>query len=98
MEAAIADAAQELVALALERSDLETARFAVTQGLRAVPSAEALLRCAMRVAAAAGDRAGVERAWVDAQRLAASIDSLGEPEPETAELYESLRRSSNGSS
>lgn len=98
MEAAIADAAQELVTLALERSDLETARFAVAQGLRAVPSAEALLRCAMRVAAAAGDRAGVERAWVDAQRLAASIDSLGEPEPETAELYESLRRPSNGSS
>ena len=98
MEAAIADAAQELVTLALERSDLETARFAVAQGLRAVPSAEALLRCAMRVAAAAGDRAGVERAWVDARRLAASIDSLGEPEPETAELYESLRRPSNGSS
>jgi DNA-binding SARP family transcriptional activator len=97
MEATIADAAQELVALALERSDLETARFAVTQGLQAVPSAEALLRCAMRVAAAAGDRAGVERAWVDAQRLAASIDSLGEPEPETAELYESLRRPSTGS-
>lgn len=92
IEAAIADAAGELADLALGTSDLETARFAVNQGLRAVPQAEALLRSAMRVAAAGGDRAGVERAWRDARRLATVIDSLGQPEPETVALYESLRQ------
>lgn len=96
MEAAISDAAQELAALALEDGDIDTARFAVEQGLRAVPSAEALLRSAMRVAAAVGDRAALERAWRDAQRVAAGLDALAEPEPETAELYESLRRSMSG--
>ena len=46
----------------------------------------------MRIAAAAGDRAGVERAWRDAQRIATEFDPIGVPEPETAELYQSLRR------
>jgi len=96
MEAAISDAAQELAALALEEGDLDTARFAVEQGLRAVPSAEALLRYAMRTVAATGDRAALERAWRDAQRVAANLDALAEPEPETADLYQSLRRSMNG--
>jgi DNA-binding SARP family transcriptional activator len=92
MEAAIADAACDLADLALDTSDLETARFAVNQGLLAVPQAEALLRAAMRVAAAAGDRAGVERAWRDARRLATGLDPLGQPEPETMALYQSLRQ------
>jgi len=84
MEATIADAAQELVALALERSDLETARFAVTQGSGLWPSAEALLPAPCGSPAAAGEPSGRRTGLVDAQRLATSIDSLGEPEPETA--------------
>jgi DNA-binding SARP family transcriptional activator len=92
IEAAVADAACDLADLALDASDLDTARFAVNQGLLAVPQSEALLRAAMRVAAAAGDRDAVERAWRDARRLAASLGSLGEPEPETVALYQSLRQ------
>lgn len=92
IEAAVADAACDLADLALETSDLDTARFAVNQGLLAVPQSEALLRAAMRVAGAAGDRDGVERAWRDARRLAAQLVALGEPEPETVALYQSLRQ------
>lgn len=92
IEAAVADAACDLADLALDTSDLDTARFAVNQGLLAVPQSEALLRSAMRVAGAAGDRDGVERAWRDARRLAAQLVALGEPEPETVALYQSLRR------
>jgi DNA-binding SARP family transcriptional activator len=92
IEAAVADAACDLADLALDASDLDTARFAVNQGLLAVPQSEALLRAAMRVAATAGDRDAVERAWRDARRLAASLGSLGEPEPETVALYQSLRQ------
>jgi DNA-binding SARP family transcriptional activator len=92
MEAAVGDAAADLAQLALEAGDLDTARFAVAQGLLAVPHAEALVRWSMRIAAAAGDRAGVERAWRDAQRIATEFDPIGVPEPETAELYQSLRR------
>jgi DNA-binding SARP family transcriptional activator len=92
MEAAIGDAATDLAQLALDTGDLDTARFAVTQGLLAVPQAEALVRWAMKIAAAAGDRAGIERAWRDAQRIATEFDPIGTPEPETAELYQSLRR------
>jgi DNA-binding SARP family transcriptional activator len=92
MEAAISDAAADLAETALESGDLATARFAVAQGLRGVPHAESLVRFAMRIAAAAGDRAGIERAWRDAQRIATDLDPLGTPEPETAQLYETLRR------
>lgn len=92
MEAAIVDAACDLADLALEGSDLDTARFAVNQGFLAAPDAEPLVRAAMRTAAAAGDRAGVERAWRDARRLATGLDPLGQPEPETVALYESLRQ------
>src|SRR5581483_9040188 len=84
MEAAIGDAAADLAELAHESGDLATARFAVHQGLLGVPHAESLLRWAMRIAAAAGDRAGIERAWRDAQRIATELDPLGVPEPETA--------------
>ncbi|HVW30993.1 MAG TPA: hypothetical protein VHL53_00515 [Acidimicrobiia bacterium] len=92
MEAVISDAAADLAELALESGDLATARFAVNQGLLGVPHAEGLVRLAMRIAAAAGDRAGIERAWRDAQRIAIDLDPLGVPEPETAQLYEALRR------
>jgi len=92
MEATVGDAAADLAQLALEAGDLDTARFAVAQGLLAVPHAEALVRWSMRIAASAGDRAGVERAWRDAQRIATDFDPIGVPEPETAELYRSLRR------
>ena len=92
MEAVIGDAAATLAELALASGDRATARFAVHQGLLGVPHAEGLVRWAMRIAAAGGDRAGIERAWRDARRIATELDPLGVPEAETAELYESLRR------
>jgi DNA-binding SARP family transcriptional activator len=97
IEAAVTDAACDLADLALHDNDHDTARFAVHQGLLAVPHAEALLRNAMRVAAAVGDRASLERAWRDARRLATEIDSTAQPEPETVALYHSLRHTDTDS-
>ncbi|MEW6475434.1 MAG: bacterial transcriptional activator domain-containing protein [Actinomycetota bacterium] len=93
MAAAIAEAAGMLVTAALAVDDLTTARFAVEQGRLGAPHSEALIRSAMRVAAAAGDREGLDRALRDARRLAQLLDATGEPEPETVRLYEELRRS-----
>jgi DNA-binding SARP family transcriptional activator len=96
MEAAVADAAGHLASAALEAGDVDTARFAVERGLLAVPGSESLLQAAMRVAAAAGDGDGIERAFRDARRLARALDPLGEPEAETRRLYEELREAKSG--
>ena len=93
MSAAIAEAAGTLVAAALAVDDLTTARFAVEQGRLGTPHSEALIRAAMRVCAATGDREGLDRALRDARRLAQLLDPTGEPEPETVALYEELRHS-----
>jgi DNA-binding SARP family transcriptional activator len=90
IEAAIADAALDLVDLSLVNDDLDTARWATRQGFLAVPHSEPLLRATMRTAAAAGDRAGIERAWKHAQDLAAGLGATGEPEPATIALYQEL--------
>ena len=94
IEAAVADAALDLCDLCLSTGDIDTARWAVRQGQLCVPHSEALLRAAMRVAAAAGDRSGIDQAWQHARRLAAELDACGEPEPATIELYRELRASS----
>jgi DNA-binding SARP family transcriptional activator len=96
IEAAVVDAALDLVDLALAAADVDTARWAIRQGFLAVPHSEPLLRATMRTAAATGDRAGVERAWQDARRLAAEIDPTCEPEPDTVALYRELRSSRRG--
>jgi DNA-binding SARP family transcriptional activator len=92
IDSVVADAALDLTDLGLADGDLTTARFAVRKGLLGCPSSEPLLRAAMRVAHAAGERAGVERAWRDIERLAGEYGA--EPEPESAALYQSLRRTS----
>ena len=93
MSASIAEAACTLVAAALAADDVAAARFAVEQGRLGTPHSEALIRAAMRVCAAAGDREGLDRALRDARRLAQLLDPTGEPEPETVALYEELRHS-----
>lgn len=93
MSASIAEAAGTLVAAALAADDVATARFAVEQGRLGTPHSETLIRAAMRVCAAAGDREGLDRALRDARRLAQLLDPTGEPEPETVALHEELRHS-----
>src|SRR5205807_6095514 len=74
MSASIAEAAGTLVAAALAADDLAAARFAVEQGRLGTPHSEALIRAAMRVCAATGDREGLDRALRDARRLAQLLD------------------------
>lgn len=90
IDAALTDAALDLVDLALAASDLSTARHAIRQGLLGSAGSEPLLRAAMRVAHAAGDQPGVERAWRDIERVTGELGF--EPHQESFDLYRTLRR------
>ncbi|MBV8302690.1 MAG: hypothetical protein JOZ04_00670, partial [Acidimicrobiia bacterium] len=69
MEAGIASAAHRLVELGLAGSDPDTARWAVEQGLRGVPTDDQLWADGILVAAARHDRDAAERAWRTAKRV-----------------------------
>lgn len=74
--------------LALECGDLNRARWAAVQGLRAVPGDEALYRLRMRIEDAAGNPSGVRRAF---DELVSHLDEFGlGPSPETTALLAGL--------
>lgn len=79
-----------LAELALQHDDVETARSAVSEGLRALPLNEPLYRWRMRIEAHVGNRAGVRAAYTE---LCSRLSELGEevvPSVSTSVLYEQL--------
>jgi len=87
-ERLIEDTATWLVDLSLLAGDLDTARYAVMQGLRGLPGNEVLYRARMRIENAAGNATAVRTAY---RELTDYLDDLeSAPSPNTAELFESL--------
>jgi len=87
-EVLIERAAKQLVDLSLEAGDLDGARWAVQQGLRALPGNEPLYRARMRVESEAGNPAAVRSAY---QELVSLLDDLDtEPSDATVDLYGQL--------
>ncbi|MBF6949250.1 hypothetical protein, partial [Acinetobacter baumannii] len=70
----ISDAAHQLVERALDRNDLELARWAATRGLLAEPESETLLVDRLRTEAQAGNRNEVARL---SGRIESSVRHLG---------------------
>ena len=84
-ERLIEDAATMLAELALLADDLDTARYAVTQGLRGLPGNEVLYRARMRIEHAAGNTTAVRTAY---RELTDYLDDLGaEPSQETQHTF-----------
>jgi len=87
-ERLIEDTATWLVDLSLLAGDIDTARYAVMQGLRGLPGNEVLYRARMRIENAAGNATAVRTAY---RELTDYLDDLeSTPSPDTAELFESL--------
>lgn len=87
-ERLIEDTASWLVDLSLLAGDLDTARYAVMQGLRGLPGNEVLYRARMRIENAAGNATAVRTAY---RELTDYLDDLeSTPSPDTAELFDSL--------
>jgi DNA-binding SARP family transcriptional activator len=83
-----------LAEIALDVGDVATARFAVSQALRALPANEPLYRCRMQIEAAANNLQGVRSAY---NELLITLDDWGdgldaEPSPTTADLFVELTR------
>jgi DNA-binding SARP family transcriptional activator len=89
----IEKASLQLVGLALEAGDIDTARHACRQGLRGLPLNEPIYCARMRVEAAAGNPGGVRETYNDLVRELADLDdglsSYG-PSPQTTRQYEQL--------
>ena len=83
----IEHATEQLVDLALDVNDIETARGAITQGLRGLPGDEVLYRLRMRVEHHAGNLPGVTAAYDELLRYLVEFDA--EPSPSTVELVSS---------
>lgn len=87
-ERLIEDTATRLVDVSLTSGDLDTARYAVMQGLRGLPGNEILYRARMRIENAAGNATAVRTAY---RELTDYLDDLeSTPSPDTAELFDSL--------
>jgi hypothetical protein len=87
-EQLIEQAATACAHLALEAGEVERARWALGQGLRALPGDEMLYRLRMRVEDAAGNPAGVRRVF---QELEAHLDDFGlTPSTATVDLLREL--------
>jgi hypothetical protein len=79
--------------LAVDGGDLNRARWAIVQGLRAIPGDESLYRLRMKVEDAAGNPAGVRRAF---DELDAHLEAFGlGPSPATLELLAELTAGPN---
>lgn len=93
MIAAIGDAAHELATRALREGNTRNARLAAAIGRMVDPINEVFWRDALRAEHMAGDSAGVERLVTQLEHALTQIDpDYAEPEPETEELIEQLRR------
>ena len=84
----IEQAAEQLVNLALDNDDVETAREAVAQGLRGLPGDEVLYRLRMKVEHHTGNLTGVTAAYDELMRHLAEFDA--DPSPSTLELRREL--------
>ncbi len=97
MEQEVVDVALALAERCLAGGDPRQAAWAARQGLVACPWDERLYRAWMRAASISGSRGGIEAAW---RQLTAALDAEEDPtlavEPETVQLYRSLRRPSGG--
>jgi DNA-binding SARP family transcriptional activator/nucleoid-associated protein YgaU len=95
--AQVVDAAEELAEVRLATGDWRSAEWAARQGLAAFPCDERMYRLLMRIAAAAGNIPGVQRAFRELCDTVADPDSGVEPEdtihPETVALLEQLTAS-----
>ncbi len=93
MIAAIGDAAHELASRSLREGNTRNARLAAAIGRMVDPINEVFWRDALRAEHMAGDIAGVERLVTQLEHALTQIDpDYAEPEPETEELIEQLRR------
>jgi DNA-binding SARP family transcriptional activator len=92
MRAAVTDTAALLAQLELSAGDPAASAWAARAGLAADPFSEPLWRAVMTAEAAAGNTAGMHRAW---QRLCSAIADItpgGLPHPDTVALYQDLTR------
>jgi DNA-binding SARP family transcriptional activator len=90
-EAVIEQAATLLVDLALTAGDIDLARYAVLQGLRALPGNEALYRARMHIEDQAGNQAAIRSAYHELRHHLEDYDTA--PSPATIELYQRLVKS-----
>lgn len=86
--AAIEQAVDRLVDLAVDAGQLDVARDAITRGLRGLPGDEHLYRARMRVEAAAGNHAGIVAAYEQLTMYLADFET--QPSPATNALYHEL--------
>jgi hypothetical protein len=84
----VEQASEQLVDLALDNDDIDTARESITQGLRGLPGDEILYRLRMRVEHHAGNLPGVTAAYDELLRYLAELET--EPSPSTVELHREL--------
>ena len=89
-DALVERATEHLVELALTAGDVESARFAVLQGLRALPGNEVLYRSRMRIEDRAGNQAALRSAYNELQAVLGDLDV--EPSEMTVTLYRQLAR------
>jgi DNA-binding SARP family transcriptional activator len=92
IRAEIVDTADLLAELELAAHDPATAGRAARIGLAADGTAEQLWRAVMRAEDAAGNSAGVHKAWRDCLQAIADIAPGGEPHQNTTALYSQLTR------
>ncbi len=97
----VLDAAEELAEVRLAAGDWRGAEWAARQGLRAMPCDERMYRLLMRAADAAGNTAGVHRAFKELCEVLADPDDGVEPDdtvhPETISLMEELTSAARSS-
>lgn len=90
---AVETLARQTVDLALAADDLGLARYAVEQGLRALPLNEPLYRARMSLEAQAGNLTGVKQAYNELTQLLAEVGGDGfpfGPSTRTTNLYNDL--------
>lgn len=90
----IEQAAERLVALALDTDLVDVARDAIRRGLRGLPGNEVLYRCRLRVEHHGGNLAGVNAAYDELVTYLADLEA--EPSARTTALYRELVRPVRG--
>jgi DNA-binding SARP family transcriptional activator len=86
----IVRAAQSLAEISLYDGDPAAAARAARMGLAADSCAEQLWRILMRAEHAAGNLAGVREAWTRCRQTVSEVAADGEPDAETAAVYDAL--------
>jgi DNA-binding SARP family transcriptional activator len=92
VRAEVVDTAELLASLELAAGDPAAAGRAARAGLAVDVASEQLWRALMRAEDAAGNVAGVRKAWKHCLDAISDIDPDGEPAPDTAALYRQITR------